>query len=78
MAILTPNKNASKLISTFTAMTPYQVYLNQVKGAIETIRVEAGGVQTYVPPQLGGIEGQREVIEGVVVLQLVDFEVKGQ
>lgn len=76
MAYIIPNTNKSKLVSTFTAMTPYQVYVNQIRSAIEPIRAAAKGFTDYIPPQLGGIEGQREVIEGVVILQLVDFEVK--
>jgi hypothetical protein len=56
-------------------MTPYQVYLQQVKGCIDNIRFTSQGMD-YIPPQLGGLKGQREVMNEAVVLQTIEFEVK--
>lgn len=30
----------------------------------------------YIPPQMGGLSGQRNVMSEAVVLQIIDFEVK--
>lgn len=68
-------KSSSSYISPkFTVMSPYEVYLNQVKGAIDNIRFTAQGM-SYTPPQLGGLDGQLSVITQEVVLQLTDFSV---
>ncbi len=66
---------AEKLLPKFVAMSPYQVYLSQVKSALEPIRFTAKGM-SYLPPQLGGLSGQRNVINEAVVLQVIDFEIK--
>jgi hypothetical protein len=55
-------------------MSPYEVYLNQVRGTIDNIRYTAQGL-TYTPPQLGGLSGQLDVITQAVVLQVTDFVV---
>lgn len=75
MAYSIPYQNKTKILSSFVAMTPYQVFLNQVKSAIEPIRAATSNL-TYIPPQLGGVEGQREVIQATAVLQLIEFEIK--
>jgi len=55
-------------------MSPYEVYLNQVKGAIDNIRFASQGM-SYTPPQLGGLDGQLSTITEAVVLQVTDFKV---
>jgi hypothetical protein len=55
-------------------MTPYQIYMQQVRGVSDSIRALAAGL-TYIPPQLGGLEGQLAVLEDNIVLQLIDFQV---
>lgn len=55
-------------------MTAYEVYLNQIRSAIEPLRYASSGL-SYFPPQLGGLSGQRDVIAGEVVLQMIDFEI---
>jgi hypothetical protein len=65
---------SQKVLAKLVAVTPYQVYLNQVKSAIEPIRYAQLGMD-YLPPQFGGLTGQRDTISEVVVLQLTDFEI---
>lgn len=67
-------KSGQKFLPTLRAMTPYEVYLNQVRSAIDPIRAQRKGL-TYLPPQLGGLEGQRKVLEQSLVIQVIDFEV---
>jgi hypothetical protein len=66
--------NITSIIPSFAAMTPYQIYLQQVRGVTDSIRAQAAGL-TYIPPQLGGLEGQLAVLEDNIVLQLIDFQV---
>lgn len=68
--------NITSIIPSFAAMTPYQIYLQQVRGLSDSIRASAAGL-TYIPPQLGGLEGQLAVLQGNIVLQLIDFQVGG-
>lgn len=74
MTYILNNAAKEKLIPRLVAMTPYQVYLNQIRSALEPIRFLAKGLE-YFPPQLGGLGGQREVIKEAVVLQMIDFEI---
>lgn len=67
--------STDKFLPKFTAMTPYNVYLNQVRSVIEPIRY-AFQEMDYIAPQMGGLSGQRNVIAQEVVLQTIDFEVK--
>lgn len=55
-------------------MTPLEIYLQQVKGTYDAIRVERLEKE-YYPPQLGGFFGQREVMDETLVLELTDFEI---
>jgi hypothetical protein len=71
--IINPN-TSEKLLPKLVAMTPYQVYLHQVKSALEPIRFRANGME-YLPPQLGGLTGQRKLIATALVLETIDFEV---
>lgn len=73
MAILVQSQS-SYISPRFMVMSPYEVYLNQVKGALDNIRFTAQGL-TYTPPQLGGLDGQLSTITQEVVLQVTDFQV---
>lgn len=63
-----------KIIPRLTAMSPYEIYLQQVKAAYDGIRSSRLNL-SYYPAQFGGIFGQRDVINEVVVLELTDFQV---
>lgn len=71
MAIIT---QPPKIIPHLAPMSPYEVYLQQVKGTYDAIRA-ARLDMTYYPPQFGGLFGQQQVISEVVVLEITDFEV---
>lgn len=75
MARIIKPPTGEKLRPRFVTMTPYHIYLQQVKGCIDQIRYQTLGMD-YIPPQLGGLNGQRNVMNEAVVLQLIDFEVK--
>lgn len=64
-----------KIIPRLSPISPYEMYLQQVKGAFDAIRVGRVNL-TYYPPQFGGLLGQNEVINEVIVLELTDFEVR--
>jgi len=68
------NMNTQKILPKLVAMSSYEIYLNQVKSAIESIRFQAKGMD-YLPPQLGGLKGQQTLLDKTLVLQLIDFEV---
>jgi hypothetical protein len=74
MAYILNSTLTEKLLPKLVAMTPYEVYLNQIKSAIEPIRFSKLGLD-YFPPQLGGLTGQRSVIAEEVVLEMITFEV---
>lgn len=63
-----------KIISKLRPLTPYEMYLQQVRTTMDGIRLEEADV-TYIPAQFGGLFGQREVINAAVVLDVIDFEV---
>lgn len=65
----------TKIIPKLVPLTPYEIYLQQVKGTFDSIRYSRINM-TYYPPQLGGFFGQQEVISDTAVLELTDFEVK--
>jgi hypothetical protein len=75
MARIIPSQSPEKFLPKFVEMTPYQIYLNQVKSAIEPIRFARQNMD-YFPPQLGGLSGQRNTLTEAVVLQLIEFEIK--
>lgn len=56
-------------------ISPYEVYLQQVKGLFDQIRTERIGM-SYIPPQMGGYFGQKDVVDEIIVLELTDFEVQ--
>jgi hypothetical protein len=63
-----------KIIPKFTPLTPFEIYLQQVKGTFDSIRFQRKDM-TYYPPQMGGFFGQREIKEDILVLELTEFEV---
>ena len=67
--------NRQKLLPKYEATSSYQVYLAQIKSTVENIRFTRQGLD-YIPPQFGGLFGQRRVIDQKLVLEVVDFEVK--
>jgi hypothetical protein len=69
----TANSNV-RAIPSFVEMTPFQIYLRQVQASVDTIRANNIGY-TYMPPQLGGLIGQLDVLNQNIVLQLIDFKV---
>jgi hypothetical protein len=73
MTILVQQKN-SYITPRFMVMSPYEVYLSQIKAAIENIRFTAQGM-SYTPAQLGGLDGQLNTLTQEVVLQVTDYQV---
>lgn len=69
------NDQATKMLPKLVAISPYEIYLFQVRSALEAIRFKAQDME-YLPPQLGGLVGQRTITNGSTVLQTIDFEVK--
>lgn len=68
-------KQTPKVIPKLVALTPYEVYMRQVRGTYDNFRAENNSVD-YIPPQFGGLFGQRKVLEGELVLELIDFDIK--
>lgn len=67
--------NMNRIVPKLVPITPYELYLQQVKGTYDSIRsYNADSSVTYIPPQFGGFMGQKEVLEQKVVLELTDFE----
>ena len=65
-----------KIVPRLVAITPLELYLQQVKGTYDAIRVQnEGSDMEYLPPQMGGFMGQSDVQTEQVVLELTDFEV---
>lgn len=73
MTILVQSKN-SYLTPRYVTMSPYEIYLAQVKGAIDNIRFTAQGMK-YTPAQLGGLSGQLNTLNQAVVLRVTDYQV---
>lgn len=55
------------------ALSPYQMYVEQMRGISDKIRATNSGL-SYYPAQFGGIKGQRENLNSQVIVQLIDFE----
>lgn len=69
-----PKFNQDKISPQFVPITPYELYLQQVKGIFDNARYQNKGL-TYIPAQFGGILGQQLALSLDVALQLTDFEV---
>ena len=76
MRVNTDPYNRSQVARRTLPMTPYNVYLEQVRGVSDSIRVTAAGLQ-YYPLQFGGLKGQRLASTSVEVIDIMDFNSKG-
>lgn len=59
--------------SKFVNMSAYSIYLTQVKSCVEGVRTIAQGLN-YIPPQLGGVFMQQQVLTNDAVIQVIDFK----
>ena len=66
--------NQDKLVPQLVPITPYELYIQQVKGIFDNVRYQNSSM-TYIPAQFGGILGQQRALSLDVALQLTDFEV---
>lgn len=66
----------SQVSSKTINLTPYRIYLEQVKGISDNIRATSAGV-SYYPLQFGGLKGQRQAEYGVNVVDVMTFQSKG-
>lgn len=64
-----------RLIPKLLPLTPYEIVLLQIQGTFDAIRYGRQGMD-YIPPHMGGLFGQREVMDEIVVLEITNFEVK--
>lgn len=74
MPIVTQSQN-SQILPKFKVMSPFEIYLAQVQGCIDAVRYAAQGI-SYTPPQMGGLDGQLQVLNEEVVLSQIEFKVK--
>lgn len=72
MATLKQPNNGLTIRPRIAMISPYQLYLEQVRGVSDSFRATRVGL-TYIPPQFGGLKGQLTVIADQPVLQMVDF-----
>jgi hypothetical protein len=70
------NPNNVTINPSFVNITPYEIYLQQVRGVTENLRQTTAGY-TYLPPQFGGLIGQYTAMTEAIVLELIDFTVTG-
>jgi hypothetical protein len=70
-AVRKPN-NGLTVRPRMEAMSPYQMYLEQIKGISDSFRTARVNL-SYIPPQFGGLKGQRLVLADQPVLQMIDF-----
>ena len=57
------------------ALTPHQVYLQQVAATFEAIRYSDTGL-SYIPAQFGGLTGQNVVGNNGIVLEVISFDIE--
>lgn len=67
----------NKITSQVIPMTPYEVYLQQVKSTFDSFRSITSGT-SYVPPQFGGIFGQGIVANSGAVMEIIEFDLGTQ
>lgn len=70
--VISPQKR-SFASTRLAVLSPYRMYIEQVRGVSDKIRATSKGL-AYYPAQFGGLKGQRENLNSEVVVQLVDFE----
>ena len=76
MRVNTDPYNRSQVSRRTLALTPYNLYLEQVRGISDAIRVTSSGLQ-YYPLQFGGLKGQRVASAEPTVIDIMDFNSKG-
>ena len=62
-----------KLTSRYVPMTATEMFKLQAKGVYESIRAQGTGYE-HIPPQFGGLEGQRITLRESEVVEVTDFE----
>ena len=60
----------------YKKMSPYTLYLDRVAEIYNRARAEASGL-TFFPSQMGGLHGQREVLQDKLVMEEISFNNKG-
>ena len=76
MKVISDPYNKNQVRSRTTPLSPYQVYLEQIRSVSDSIRATSRSL-TYYPLQFGGLKGQREAITAVAVVDILDFQSKG-
>lgn len=64
--------NNQKITTKTVPITPYRLFQMQIKG---TYGAFTSTTENYLPPSLGGIEGQRRVLQQGLVMTVADFKV---
>lgn len=65
----------SSILPKLVALTPHEVYLQQVKATFDAMRY-SGTNLAYLPPQFGGIFGQNLVANSGAVLEIISFDIE--
>ena len=73
MTAITNTNNGLSVKTRMVPLSPYELYLEQLRGVSDTIRVNSMGM-SYIPPQFGGLKGQIIALNDQPVVQMVDFE----
>jgi hypothetical protein len=68
-------KPTTKVLPKLVSITPYELYIRQVSGTYDNLRAQNAGID-YIPPQFGGLFGQRKTLEDEIVLEIIDFDIK--
>lgn len=76
MRVNTDPYNRKQVSRRTLELTPYNVYLEQIRGVSDAIRVASSGLQ-YYPLQFGGLKGQRLASADPAVLDIMDFTSNG-
>lgn len=73
MPTITKPDNQISVTPRMLSISPYHLYLEQIRGATDAIRVKSRGLN-YIPSQFGGIQGQIASLSENVVARMIDFE----
>lgn len=76
MKVIKDPYDLNKVLRRTVATTPYQVYLEQVRAISDNIRFTSQGLE-YYPLQFGGLKDQQKAIIGTHVVNILDFQSKG-
>lgn len=66
-----------RVTSKTVAMTPLNLYLQRIGSVSNKLRAESTGY-SFIPFQLGGLEGQRHALSANVSVTIIDFKVSGE